>query len=365
MGPLAIAGSFWRGGTSRGLLLRASALGPFTPRARQRAILSALGSPDPDGRQIDGLGGGVSSLSKVAIIGAPGEASEDQARLGKLPGVEWADDGQRDGLGRWDIVYRFGQVAVCEPAIDWKASCGNMLSAVALAAVTDSIVPYSTLFTRARSLPRPEEGHPLMFPLEILSASNGALMRARVPLDPLTLQVWEPAKGQGTSIAGVPGEAAGIEVEMPIQTGKEAPGELPTRNTVDVINVDGEEVSLGRSGRAESAFASANFASFRRSSCLSSLRACQTSSSTSPTFPPHSVSPPACLRSLRPRGRRTLRSSLWSSDFATPPAPPTRNCTSRPARPRCASSVLLLLKDTRPPPWPLSAPRKRTSSRGR
>ena len=54
------------------------------------------------GRQIDGLGGGVSSLSKVAIIGAPGEGMKEQMASGRLPGVEWADEGERSGKS-WDL----------------------------------------------------------------------------------------------------------------------------------------------------------------------------------------------------------------------------------------------------------------------
>lgn len=159
---------------------------------------------------------------------------------GKLPGVEWADEGTRAGLGEWDIVYRFAQVGVRDDVLDWSvfgslslasssfrltpssahlyrsSTCGNMLSAVALQSIALPILPYTTLFTRARSLPRPEPGQPLLFPLSILSASNGAVMRARVPIDPVTLQVWQPLEGEGVRIAGVPSEEVGIEVEMPM-----------------------------------------------------------------------------------------------------------------------------------------------------
>jgi 2-methylaconitate isomerase len=69
------------------------------------------GSPDPDGRQIDGLGGGVSSLSKVCIVSTPGEGGRSD-----WPGVKFADDLERSD---WDVVYRFGQVAVREASIDW------------------------------------------------------------------------------------------------------------------------------------------------------------------------------------------------------------------------------------------------------
>lgn len=78
--------------------------------------------PARAGRQISGLGGGVSSLSKVAIVGVPGEALDEQKQFGTLPGVSWADDGARNGQ-EWDLVYRFAQVGVKEPVLDWYV-CG-------------------------------------------------------------------------------------------------------------------------------------------------------------------------------------------------------------------------------------------------
>lgn len=120
MPPRGIPASFWRGGTSRGLFFRPEHLAPYAPHVRDQIIFTALGSPDPAGRQISGLGGGVSSLSKVAIVGVPGEALDEQKQFGTLPGVPWADDGARHGQ-EWDLVYRFAQVGVREPVLDWYA----------------------------------------------------------------------------------------------------------------------------------------------------------------------------------------------------------------------------------------------------
>lgn len=125
MSIVGVRASFWRGGTSRGLIFRARDLAPFSPLARENIIRTALGSPDLGGRQIDGLGGGVSSLSKVAVVGLPGEAQSEQRVLGRLPGAAWADLGRKDGLGEWDIVYRFAQVGVKDPGLDW---CEQALS---------------------------------------------------------------------------------------------------------------------------------------------------------------------------------------------------------------------------------------------
>jgi len=60
---------FMRGGTSRAVFFREDVMTPYDQVIRDYIILTALGSPDPDGRQVDGLGGGISSLSKAAIIG--------------------------------------------------------------------------------------------------------------------------------------------------------------------------------------------------------------------------------------------------------------------------------------------------------
>ncbi|GAA6024994.1 hypothetical protein JCM8202_002180 [Rhodotorula sphaerocarpa] len=245
MPPRGIPASFWRGGTSRGLLFRPEHLAPYPQHVRDRIILTALGSPDPAGRQISGLGGGVSSLSKAAIIGVPGEATDLQKEYGPLPGVPWADHGERNGQS-WDVVYRFAQVGVREPELDWTASCGNVFAAAAVAALSVPLLPYTTLFTRARSLPPSSDPDaPILFPLSILSASNGALMRARVPLDPLSLQIWEPPAGQGAEVAGVPGrDEPGIMVEMPLD-GSAEKGGLVTGQPRDVVRLDdGTEVTV-------------------------------------------------------------------------------------------------------------------------
>ena len=67
---------FMRGGTSKAVMFRAQDLPP--DRAAWDAIfLAALGAPDPHGRQLDGMGGGISSLSKVCIIGPPSRPDAD------------------------------------------------------------------------------------------------------------------------------------------------------------------------------------------------------------------------------------------------------------------------------------------------
>lgn len=64
-------------------------------------------------------------------------------------------------------------------------------------------------------------------------------MKARVPLDPITLQLYEPAEGSGCAIAGVPGEAAGIVCEMPLSSSGSA---LVTGRVKDIVLLDGIHV---------------------------------------------------------------------------------------------------------------------------
>ena len=100
---------FMRGGTSKGLFFRAEDL-PSDPVERDRFLLQAIGSPDLNGRQLDGMGGGVSSLSKIMVVSRS----------------------RHEGV---DIDYDFGQVAVGEPLIDRKANCDNLSAAVGVFAI--------------------------------------------------------------------------------------------------------------------------------------------------------------------------------------------------------------------------------------
>ena len=78
MSSRAIPAVYMRGGTSKGLMFKASDLPSDT--ARWDAIFcAAMGSPDPNGRQLNGMGGGLSSVSKVCVIGRPSRADADSA----------------------------------------------------------------------------------------------------------------------------------------------------------------------------------------------------------------------------------------------------------------------------------------------
>ena len=110
---LSLPAVFMRGGTSRAVMFHARDL---PDRAEWDPIfLAAMGSPDPNGRQLNGMGGGISSLSKVCIL-----APSDRADA--------------------DIDYTFAQVQIRDPRVDYRSNCGNMSSAVGPFAVDEGIV---------------------------------------------------------------------------------------------------------------------------------------------------------------------------------------------------------------------------------
>jgi 2-methylaconitate cis-trans-isomerase PrpF len=106
---------YMRGGTSRCLVFHARDLPPSGPE-RDRILLAALGSPDPYGRQLDGLGGGISSLSKACIIGPATN-----------PGA--------------DVDYTFAQILVDKAEVDYAGNCGNCSSSVGPFAIDEALVP--------------------------------------------------------------------------------------------------------------------------------------------------------------------------------------------------------------------------------
>jgi 2-methylaconitate cis-trans-isomerase PrpF len=108
-----IAAVFARGGTSKGLLFHR---GDLPERSRwERLFLAALGSPDRYGRQLNGMGGGLSSLSKVCVIGPAARADAD-------------------------VDYTFAQVLIDRELVDFTPLCGNMSSTIGPFAVDEGLV---------------------------------------------------------------------------------------------------------------------------------------------------------------------------------------------------------------------------------
>ena len=114
MTQLRIPAVYMRGGTSKGVFFRAEDL-PADPAERDRILLRTIGSPDPYGKQIDGMGAATSSTSKIVIL-APSKRPDS------------------------DVDYLFGQVAIDRPLIDWSGNCGNLTAAVGPFAVSQGWV---------------------------------------------------------------------------------------------------------------------------------------------------------------------------------------------------------------------------------
>jgi len=179
---------FMRGGTSRCLFFHEADL-PEAGSARDRILLSALGSPDPTGRQLDGLGGGISSLSKACIIGP---ATHPEA----------------------DVDYTFAQVEVRVPVVDYKANCGNCSSAVGPFAIDEGLVKTTDGEMRVR----------------IYNTNTRKLIVARVPV-----KDGEAAVEGDFALAGVPGLGARIALDF-LEPGGAGTGRLlPSGASRDVV----------------------------------------------------------------------------------------------------------------------------------
>jgi 2-methylaconitate cis-trans-isomerase PrpF len=117
MKQLKIPAVFMRGGTSNATVFKQGDL-PSDRALWPEIFRAAMGSPDPFGRQLNGMGGGISSLSKICVVGP---SSRDDA----------------------DIDYTFAQVGVRNELVSFSSNCGNMSSAMGPFAVDEGLVSVS------------------------------------------------------------------------------------------------------------------------------------------------------------------------------------------------------------------------------
>lgn len=197
MGQTRIPCLLMRGGTSKGAYFLAGDL-PEQPALRDRVLLAVMGSPDA--RQIDGIGGGDSLTSKVAII-KPSERSDA------------------------DVDYLFAQVLVEEPRVDYGQNCGNVLAGVGPFAIERGLVTAKNDIT----------------PVRIFMENTGQIAVAHVPTPHGAVRYCGDAR-----IDGVPGHAAPLVVEFEDVAGSSCGALLPTGNAHDVF--DGIEVTCVDNG---------------------------------------------------------------------------------------------------------------------
>ncbi len=160
-----------------------------------------MGSPDPNGRQLNGMGGGISSLSKVCVL-APSEREDA------------------------DIDYTFAQIQIREPRVDYRSNCGNMSSAVGPFAVDEGLV-------------RPNGDTAVV---RIFNTNTRKIIRSTFPLED-----GRAATDGDLAIPGVAGTGAPVRLDFLAPGGATTGKLLPTGNAVDRLDVPGIgaiEVSL-------------------------------------------------------------------------------------------------------------------------
>jgi len=196
MRNLRLPAVFMRGGTSKAVMFKAADL-PADRADWDAILLQVMGSPDPNGRQLDGMGGGVSSLSKVCVVGPPSRPDAD-------------------------VDFTFAQVSVREAQVDYSGNCGNMSSAIGPFAVEERLVPM------------PPDGEAVV---RIHNTNTGKVIVARFPV----LGGALAADGE-LEIDGVAGRSAPIRLEFLDPGGAKTGRLLPTGAACDELEVAG----LGR-----------------------------------------------------------------------------------------------------------------------
>ena len=192
-----------RGGTSKGVFFRLLDL-PVSAQvpgaARDALLLRVIGSPDPYGKQIDGMGGATSSTSKTVILAKSSKADHD-------------------------VDYLFGQVSIDKEFVDWSGNCGNLSAAVGPFAIGNGLIDPSRV---------PKDGIAIV---RIWQANISKTIISHVPI--ANGQVQETG---GFELDGVTFPAAEVQLEF-IDPAAEEPGAeramFPTGNLVDDLDVPG------------------------------------------------------------------------------------------------------------------------------
>ena len=182
---------FMRGGTSKAIVFHARDL-PASRVEWEPIFLSVIGSPDPNMRQLNGMGGGVSSLSKVCVIGPPTHPDAD-------------------------VDYTFAQVLIDKARVDYNSNCGNMSSAIGPFAVDEGLVA------------RPRNGQAVV---RIHNTNTKKIIVSRFGMDG-----DEAAVAGDMALDGVAGTGAPIRLEFMEPGGAKTGKLLPTGKAADILQV--------------------------------------------------------------------------------------------------------------------------------
>lgn len=197
-----IPATYMRGGTSKGVFFRLEDL-PETARvpgkARDALLQRVIGSPDPYGKQTDGMGGATSSTSKCVIVSPSSRPDHD-------------------------IDYLYGQVSIETDFVDWSGNCGNLSTAAGAFGLHAGYVDKARV---------PADG---MCVVRIWQANIGKTILAHVPVT--AGQVQETGDFE---LDGVTFPAAEIVLEFidPADDGEEGGAMFPTGHVVDALDVPG------------------------------------------------------------------------------------------------------------------------------
>ncbi|MGF6640727.1 2-methylaconitate cis-trans isomerase PrpF [Paraburkholderia sp. MM6662-R1] len=198
-----IPATYMRGGTSKGVFFRLQDLPEAAQRpgaARDALLMRVIGSPDPYGKQIDGMGGATSSTSKTVIV-------------------------SRSSRPDHDVDYLFGQVSIDKAFVDWSGNCGNLSAAVGPFAISAGLVEASRV---------PREGVAIV---RIWQANIGKTIIAHVPMSDGAVQETGDFELDGVTF---PAAEVPLEFMDPAADEEGAGGAMfPTGNLVDDLEVPG------------------------------------------------------------------------------------------------------------------------------
>jgi probable AcnD-accessory protein PrpF len=192
-----IPATYMRGGTSKGVFFNLTDLPErcqIAGQARDNMLLRVIGSPDPYGKQTDGMGGATSSTSKTVILA-------------------------KSAVVDHDVDYLFGQVAIDKAFVDWSGNCGNLTAAVGSFAIISGLVDASRV---------PENG---ICTVRIWQKNISKTIIARVPIT--HGQVQETGDFE---LDGVTFPAAEVPVEF-IAPVDPSEAMFPTGNVIDELAV--------------------------------------------------------------------------------------------------------------------------------
>lgn len=194
-----IPATYMRSGTSKGVFFSLEELpesAQLPGPVRDALLLRVIGSPDPYGKQTDGMGGATSSTSKTVIVSKSSQPDHD-------------------------VDYLFGQVSIDKPFVDWSGNCGNLTAAAGSFAITKGLVKASRL---------PDNGIAIV---RIWQANIKKTIIAHVPMT--NGQVQETG---GFELDGVTFPAAEIKVEF-INPADDDDALFPTGKLIDTLEVPG------------------------------------------------------------------------------------------------------------------------------